>query len=429
MPPAEDAPPFEPIRALRYDATRVELGDVIAPPYDVITPAERAALTARSEWNVVRLILPERPNAAAQLLHDWRRDGVLVRDAEPAVWWHEQAFTGPDGRDRTRRGFVAAVRLSPYDDGRILPHEQTSAAIRAGQLELMRAVRANLSPILGLLDADGAGALDALAPANGAAPVMEATDDDATVHRFWPVRDTAAIAAAQRALADSTILIADGHHRYETALAYRDERRAQGGAGGGAQPHDLVLMYLADGDAAAAIYPTHRVVERAADLTTHTLHAFAMDERPPGTPPRALLAELEAVPDGKVAFAVWRGGDRPAHVAVLTDTLAARMAMPGVSRSLRTVDAAVLEAMVLAPLLGVATDEVAVAGGVRYVRDVDTAAGLVDGGEATMAFLLRAPSVEQVRAVAAEGQPMPQKSTYFFPKAYSGFLVQPLDDG
>ena len=248
---------LEPLRALRYDGSRVALDDVVCPPYDVISPADREALLKRSEYGVVRLELPDTANEAAQLLHEWRRDGVLVRDAEPALWWHEQRFTGPDGIDRTRAGFFAAVRLSPYEEGRVRPHERTHAHAKQARLELMRATRANLSPIFGLYDdPEGGPRRGAGAGTAGDAPDMEATDGDGTVHRFWRVTSPDAIAAIQAAMAEREILIADGHHRYETALSYREEQRERDGNPADDRPYDFILMYLANlhGEG-LAIYP------------------------------------------------------------------------------------------------------------------------------------------------------------------------------
>ena len=166
---------LEPLRALRYDADRFPLDEVVAPPYDVISPADREALLRRNDHNVVRLELPDTAQTAAQLLHEWRRDGVLVRDAEPALWWHEQRFTGPDGVDRSRAGFFAAVRLSPYEEGRVRPHERTHAHARQGRLDLLRATRTNTSPIFALYDDPDGRPRAALAPAADRPPDMQAT--------------------------------------------------------------------------------------------------------------------------------------------------------------------------------------------------------------------------------------------------------------
>jgi len=418
---------LEPLRALRYDGSRVVLDDVICPPYDVISPADREALLKRSEYGVVRLELPDAANDAAQLLHEWRRDGVLVRDSEPALWWHEQRFTGPDGVDRTRAGFFAAVRLSPYEEGRVRPHERTHAHAKQTRLELMRATRANTSPIFGLYDDPEGGPRAVLAPAEGRAPDMEATDGDSTVHRFWRVTSPEAIAASQAALAEREILIADGHHRYETALSYREEQRERDGDPADDRPYDFILMYLANlhGEG-LAIYPTHRVVRAVRDVDARFLAPFELEELPAGSSPSQVEAALAAIPTDTVAFSLWRGGDRSPLVARIRDASAVMMAMPGMPKAVRAIDAAVLESLVLAPLLGLDTHQFLTTDQVLYVRGLDNATSMVDRGEAGSAFLLRAPTVEQVQAVAASGRVMPQKSTYFFPKLATGFLINPL---
>ncbi|HUZ83578.1 MAG TPA: DUF1015 domain-containing protein [Gaiellales bacterium] len=419
---------FEPLRAIRYDSSQVALADVVAPPYDVISPDQRRLMAAREPHSSVRLILPDSPGSAADLMHAWIREGVLVRDPAPAVWWHSQRFTGPDGRDHTRSGFLSAVRLSPYDEGRVRPHEQTHASAKADRLALIRAVHANLSPVFGLYD-DPSGAAAALAPTAGAPAEMEATDDDGTVHRFWRVGDASLIAALQTALKGSEILIADGHHRYETALAYRAEQRKRDGDPGGDRPYDFMLMHLVElADPGLVVYPTHRVVLGTREVTPDLLTAFAVRELT-GTPSQ-VEAGLHRIGDDRVGFAVWRGTGRPALLAELRDRSAAVLAMPGSPAALRTVDSAVLEALVLAPMLGLLDrEQFLTTDRVRYVRELQAATAAVDAGDAGAAFLLRAPTVEQVRAVAAAGRVMPQKSTYFFPKLHSGFLFNPLDDG
>jgi uncharacterized protein (DUF1015 family) len=417
---------LRPLRALRYDTSRVDLDDVVAPPYDVISPADREALMRRSDHNVVRLELPDSASEAARLLHQWQRDGVLVRDDEPALWWHEQRFTGPDGVDRTRAGFFSAVRLSPYDEGRIRPHERTHAHARQGRLDLLRATATNISPIFALYDDPEGIPRSALHPGDRD-PDMEATDPDGTVHRFWRIADAGAIATAQAALGEREILIADGHHRYETALAYRAEQRERDGDPPDDRDYDFVLMYLANlhGEG-LAIYPTHRVVMAEREVDPRFLSAFAVRELPPGTSPRDLERELDEIDTGTVAFGLWRGPRRPPVIAQVRDTSTVMMAMPGAPKALRSIDAAVLEALVLAPLLGLDADQFLTTDQVRYVRGLDAAVSLVDTGEASSAFLLRAPTVEQVQAVAAAGRVMPQKSTYFFPKLATGFLLNPL---
>jgi uncharacterized protein (DUF1015 family) len=256
---------------------------------------------------------------------------------------------------------------------------------------------------------------------------MEATDGDGTVHRFWHAGSPDAIAATQAALAEREILIADGHHRYETALSYREEQRERDGNPADGRPYDFILMYLANlhGEG-LAIYPTHRVVRALRDVDARFLSAFTLEEMPAGSSPSQAEAALAAIPTETVAFAVWRGGERPPLVARIRDASAVMMAMPGMPKAVRAIDAAVLEALVLAPLLGLDADQFLTTDQVLYVRGLDNATSMVDRGEAGSAFLLRAPTVEQVQAVAASGRVMPQKSTYFFPKLATGFLINPL---
>jgi uncharacterized protein (DUF1015 family) len=417
---------LRPLRALRYDTDRVALEDVVAPPYDVISPADRDALLRRDDHNVVRLELPDSAGEAGRLLHQWVREGVLLQDEQPALWWHEQRFTGPDGVDRTRAGFFSAVRLSPYEDGLIRPHERTHAHAKQGRLDLLRATGTNISPIFALYDDPEGGPRAALHPGDRP-PDMEASDADGTVHRFWQVTGQDAIGDAQAALAGREILIADGHHRYETALAYRAEQRERDGDPAEDRGYDFVLMYLANlhGEG-LAIYPTHRVIMAQREVDQRFLGAFAMRELPAGASPSDVERELNEVDAGTVAFALWRGTQRPAVIAQVRDVSTVMMAMPGAPKALRAIDAAVLEALVLAPLLGLDAEQFLTTDQVRYVRGLDAAVSLVDRGDASSAFLLRAPTVEQVQAVAAAGRVMPQKSTYFFPKLATGFLLNPL---
>ena len=244
------------LETLRYDLDRSGgLQDVVAPPYDVIDAEQRAELEARSPYNIVRVDLPEggedRYDRAAAQLAEWQRDGIIVRDCEPALWTLQQDYTGPDGRARTRTGFFARVRVQEYGPGRIRPHERTHPGPKEDRLRLTRATRTNLSPIFSLFsDPDGAAA----ASLAGAEPWAQTTDPDGTVNRLGRVTDPEAIAAATAAMAGTELLIADGHHRYETARVYAEEI-------GGEGPHRYVLMCLvALEDPGLTVFPTHRLV-------------------------------------------------------------------------------------------------------------------------------------------------------------------------
>jgi uncharacterized protein (DUF1015 family) len=229
---------IQPLRTLRYDTSVAGvLGDLIAPPYDVIDDAMRAELARRSEHNVVELDLPESYEGAAEALAGWREAGVLVQEDEPAMWALRQDYTAPDGGERTRTGFFARVRVEDYGAGRIRPHERTHPGPREDRLRLTRATRANLSPIFSLFPDSSGGARETLGQVTTEEPFAEVTDDEGTRNTLWRVADPDRIAALQGALADAELLIADGHHRYETARVYADEV-------GGEGDHRYVLMLL-----------------------------------------------------------------------------------------------------------------------------------------------------------------------------------------
>src|SRR5262245_51935982 len=244
----------QPLRALHYDLAKVgPLQDVVAPPYDVIDPKQREELAARSPYNVVRIDLPEGepdPYAiAAETLERWRADGVVVEDDAPALWTLTQDYTGPDGRKLTRHGVFARVRVEDYGPGRIRPHERTHPGPKEDRLRLTRATKANLSPIFSLYDDPTNATAQVL---DAAQPFDELADDDGTVNRLGRVEDPAVIAAFQEALQPAELLIADGHHRYETARVYADEV-------GGEGEHRYVLMCLvALQDEGLTVFPTHR---------------------------------------------------------------------------------------------------------------------------------------------------------------------------
>src|ERR1700729_238565 len=250
---------IEPLRALHYDRQRTGgLDDVVSPPYDVIDDQQRAQLAARSPYNVVEIDLPEggedRYDNAARILGEWRSQGVVVQDEQPALWTLSQDYTGPDGVLRTRQGFFARVRVQEYGPGTIRPHERTHPGPKEDRLRLTRATKANLSPIFSLYSDPDRTAWAALSSAVDPGSEAETTDADGTVSRLARVSDPAAIAAAQAALQDTELLIADGHHRYETARVYAEQI-------GGEGEHRYVLMYLvALQDPGLTVFPTHRLV-------------------------------------------------------------------------------------------------------------------------------------------------------------------------
>jgi uncharacterized protein (DUF1015 family) len=409
----------QPFRALHYDIERTGgLQAVAAPPYDVIDADQRAALVARSPYNVVEIDLPtgEDPYAhAAEVLERWRSEGVLVRDEEPALWALEQDYTGPDGRRRTRRGFFARVRVEDYGPGRIRPHERTHPGPKEDRLRLTRATNANLSPIFSLYDDPAGAAWGALAPHVEGEPWDEVTDEDGTVHRLWRVADADATTAVSDALAGVELLIADGHHRYETARVHAQET--------GDPAAGWVLMTLVSlQDPGLTVFPTHRLLTRLDDERRERLAQVLGDDFD-ATDIDA--AALEPVADGAVRMG-YLDGDGP-RMLTLRDPAIVAAALPDKPEPYRELDTAVLEALVLRGALGMSEDDISHLHGLDYARDTAQARERVLRGEADAAFFMSGTPVERVRAVAAAGESMPPKSTYFFPKVLTGLVFNPLD--
>ena len=356
---------IKPFRAVRYADTAGPLDRLVAPPYDVLSPEEHDRYASRSPHNVVHLTLPEDEAAAGRRWDDWRREGILVDDGKAGYWWLSQDYVGPDGVARTREGLVASLRAEPYDDRVVLPHERTHRGPKEGRLRLLRAVRAQLEPLFFLYE--------------GAPPVRRPDrrpDLETDGARLWRLPDD----GIADAFSGRQLLIADGHHRYETALAYHDEV-------GTPESAYLLAVLVSLDDPGLMIFPTHRVFEREPS------RQLPSSERASG--PEAALSTLIGLSPERAAAIVYRKGD--AELAVdgegeLDVTFVDRLGHEGIS----------------------------------YTPDWREAVRAVDEGEAALAVLMRPTRIEDVFAVAQRGETMPQKSTYFYPKLVSGLLFLPL---
>ena len=370
-------PHLKPFRALRYDPGTVgPLDAVVSPPHDVVTPDRHEALVTSSPYNAVRLLNPESPEEAARLLGAWQDEGALVREKEPAVWILEETFPGMDGGTRTRRGLVARVELTPYSAGRVLPHERTFERQKDARLELLRAVRTKLSPVFLVHEGPTPVIPDR-------APDMEATLDGVT-SRLWRVTGDEAIAEALGRI-EGRLLIADGHHRYETALAFHEED--------GSEETGFVLATLVSrGDDGLEILPTHRLVSGEVPVIDGSFR----------------LTDVEPSADAGSAALAALPRDHPAFVLLRKDS--AQLAEGQGSE----LDTAVIDRLPL--------------GDVRYTPSAVAAEEAVRSGRADAAFLVRAPTMEQVVEVAGAGELLPEKTTYFFPKLTSGLVFAPFDE-
>ena len=410
----------QPLYALRYNLAAVgSLGDVVAPPYDVIDAAMRAELLGRSPFNVVEIDLPEplgggdRYEHAAETLEEWTLQGILSQEREPSIWALTQDYVGPDGEARTRRALLARVRVADYGPGGVRPHERTQPGPKEDRLRLTRATRHNLSPIFSLHPGD---AWRHVEPALDAAPWGEATDADGTLHRAWRIADPAIHAAVTAELEDAELLIADGHHRYETARAYAEEI-------GGDGPHRYTLMCLVSlDDPGLTVFATHRLLsgldeERAAALDAAIGELFDLED----------VSDDELDPDGADGVGVFgfANADGVRRRLRLREPALLDSALPDRSSAYRTLDAAILEKLVFEGALAMSAEDVAAKRGLGYVKSVPEALAALEGSY-DAAFLLRPTPIEQVRAVAQAGETMPPKSTYFFPKFLTGIVFNPL---
>jgi uncharacterized protein (DUF1015 family) len=420
---------IQPLRALHYDTAVVgPLAGVTAPPYDVIDAEQRAALLARSPHNIVAIDLPasggeggrdsEPYAAAANLLETWQLQGALVRDSEPAIWAHAQDYTGPDGRRLTRRGFYCRVRIEEYGPGRVRPHERTHPGPKEDRLRLTRATRANISPIFSLYSDPAQAAWAALQPATAQPPWGEVGDAEGTTHRLWRLTDPQTIAAVQAATKDAELLIADGHHRYETMQAYACEL-------GGEGEHRYILMCLvALEDPGLTVFPTHRLIGRLDERRRQALrraleHDFDIAEVP--------VEEIAPPPgEGPLQLGYIDGHHDRALRLTLKDQAIADAALPGRSEAYRRLDTGVLEALLLKGALELSDEDISHLNGLFYARSTEEALRLVRAGDYDAAFFMRPTPIAQVRDVAAAGENMPPKSTFFFPKLLTGLLLNPL---
>lgn len=422
-------PNLRAFRALRYDPLAVpDAGTVLCPPYDVIDPAERQSLAARDPRNAVHVELPvqagqgDRYQAAARIFSAWRSDGTLKRDARPCVYPYEQTFRVA-GAEHVARGFFCRLGLEDFGlTSGVRPHERTMGPAREDRYRLLTAVGVNLSPVLLLYEAgsDDRSSTDLLRVLMSDRAEVDTTDLAGARHRLWaadPATDPVAGALLELA-AGNPLTIADGHHRYETALRFRDERRRDTG-GGGEGPHEYVLALLFDAHAGGLeVLPTHRVLRDAGgdDLLRRAGELF------------------DVVPVNDMA-GILAGVDRPGRLGVWTSdggTLltADRQKLepvlaPQVSEALRWLDVTVLDAA-LETLTGTPANELVEGNGLYYTHDGEQAMSEVSAGRAAAAFLLPPTPIQTVLDVAAAGEVMPQKSTYFQPKAATGLLFNPV---
>jgi uncharacterized protein (DUF1015 family) len=443
-----------PFRALRYDPLRVSLAQVVTQPYDKITSEMQERYYAESTHNLVRIILGKREpcreqdnvyTRAAGFFQEWRREGIFVQDTRPSMYSYSQRFIAPGGQfEYERRGFIALGRLEDYSAGVVFRHEQTLAKPKADRLDLLRATRAHFGQLF-MLYSD-TGEIDNLL-AGDASPDIDIKDEYGVVHRVWKISDPALIELVRSKMRDKKLIIADGHHRYETALNYRNERRAAAGTGphvprecsvtnamldpepAEPAPYELVMMTFVNmNNEGLLILPTHRVV--------HGLDSFSLEEFLAGSRKYFKVEEVDSAVDTAGATHVLREAGRAGtallaasarHAFLLHTPRASESLFAGLSLRQRALDVVQLHKVVLETVLGLSEESIRNQENISYLRDAGEALHRVRRGGANLAFLMNPVRMEQVRDVAFAGEVLPQKSTDFYPKLLTGLTIYALD--
>ena len=439
-----------PFRAYRYNAAVVEPAKVLTQPYDKITPAMAEKYAAASPYNLIPIekgkTLPSDTAAdnvytrAAKLLEEWIRDRVIVQDASPSMYAYFQEYTVPGtGERRVRKGFIGVARIEDYSAGVVFRHEQTLSGPKADRLELLRHTQTHTGQLF-MLYSDPAERVDALLEmaTQSSKPEVELRDEYDVVHRLWPVTDLQTLETIRREMADKKLVIADGHHRYETALAYRDERRARAGRVDPDAPYEKVMMTLFNtAGKGLTILPTHRVVANVSNFSFAGFRAALADAFNVTSLPFSGNAERPRVYEefrrelvrGQEQRAVGAyAGDGAFHIFVLKKEANLEVLLQGVSPAQRRLDVVLLHRLILERGLGITQDAVKAGKNLTYEREMDTAVAEVDSGRAQICFLLNPVSVETVAEMAMGGEVLPQKSTDFFPKLMSGITMYRLKD-
>lgn len=427
-----------PFQALRYDPHQVRLEDVLTQPYDKITPEMQNRYYELSPHNLVRIILGRHFSTdgpafnvytrAAEYLHDWRAGGILKQDSEPSLYFYSQTFTIPGSRDLAeRRGVIALGRLYDYADKVIFRHEQTLAKPRADRLELLRHTRAHFGQIF-MLYSDPQAEIEQII-ATDDEPDISVLDEFETLHRVWRVYDAGVVQAIQQLMQDKKLLIADGHHRYETAIVYRDEKRAHAPSLDPNAPYEFVMMtFIRMESRGLVILPTHRIIHGLVDFdrekmleTARRYFEIRRIDVPSESRSATTLLE-EAGRDGTAFVAVTRQGPylMRAKRRAIHDALGALTARQ------RDLDVVQLHKVMLERVLGISEEAIRNQDYVKYERDAFEAISCVRQG-ANVAFLMNPARIDQVRDIAFAGEVLPQKSTDFYPKLLSGLTIYALE--
>jgi uncharacterized protein (DUF1015 family) len=425
-----------PARGLYYNPQKVsDLALVATPPYDVIAAEEERGYRNRHPHNIIHLILPtgeggvDRYQAAAHYLKEWEKEGILIRDEKPSLYPYQQVFTSPSGEIKQRNGFISLLKLEPLGEGSVIPHERTSPKPVEDRLNLMEACGANLSQVFTLYS-DPAGVVEEqFAQVWTSAPRYEFRDDDGVVHRFWQVDDPTVIAAIAKEMQDKTILIADGHHRYKTALIYRDSMRGRYPSYTERSPFEYTMLYLTPIEGAGLlILPTHRLVTPREPFDVEGFYAalkkyfsfsvFTFNDDGGEKRARAdFFKALDTSSRDRYTFGLYIGGQKRYIHLIFKKELRIKDVLSGYPEVLQELDVTLLDGFILKGLLNIDQEDVGLSKGKNEALEE------VHQGRFSATFLLNPPSIQQVKRVVDAGEVMPRKTTFFYPKVATGLVL------
>jgi len=450
-----------PFKALRFNPIKLErLEDVVTPPYDIIDEKKQASFQARNPYNMIYLDISKSPgkgdeseeryNSARNYFNKWQEDGVLIRDDVPAIYLYNIDYTLPSGIRLTRKGLVALVGLSEFSEGIVKPHEETFATVTADRLRLMDACQAQFSQVFALYAENGSNIIPTLEKGLPGKPLYEVRDADGGKHTIWPVVDKEIVAAAQELFRDKAVYIADGHHRYSTALQYRNRLREKTGGLPDESPYNFIMMYLCPmEDPGLSVLPTHRLVSFPDDiipglptmdeLARMMAGAFELEEVKGGSR-EFLVAEVlsrmdEKLTEGKMEqtmFGLYHADEDRCFLLTLRNDVPLSKSLAERPQALRDLDVVVLSDLVVEDILGLDYERCEDCNLVRYFADPDEALDVAvkesieNENSLPLLFLMNNTKVQQVKRVADENLIMPHKSTYFYPKILTGLLLNKL---
>ncbi|MCF6150452.1 MAG: DUF1015 domain-containing protein [Candidatus Kuenenia sp.] len=433
---------IKPFRGLRYNQDIIkDCSAVVTPPYDVISPSEQERYYQNHPNNIIRLDLGKefledteadnRYTRASEYLEDWMKAGILKQEDIPSIYMYDQEFSYGD-KHYIRRGFIALVKLEPFDKGTIYPHEQTLPGPKADRLKLMQSCKANLSSIFALFPDEDNAADNYLHSITPSKPEIDFVDDSGVTNKLWVIKEKQKIDTLVALMKEKALFIADGHHRYETSLVYKEQRHKENGGQNGELPSDYVMMVCVSmNNPGLQIFPFHRAVRLIKDFNPdRILHSlkefFAVEHLDNSSGIDTIVQKLNS--DAKThSFVMYLGERDKYYLLRLNDERVLETIFTNNHPEWKHLDAGILHSIVINRILGIDSGEAGLKDYIKYVKNESEVVSLVQSGDFQLAFILRPTLIEQVREIALARKVMPPKSTYFYPKLITGVVINKMN--